>query len=115
MITEMEVNVLPTPPEVYGADISQQAQYLETLNPYPGGLPDSVQKQLTKRYADLFGVLLKHRDAVTRVTFWGVHDGYSWKNDWPIIGRTNYPLLFDRRYQPKPAYFAVIREAKRQK
>lgn len=113
MITEMEVNVLPTPPEVYGADISQQAQYLETLNPYPGGLPDSVQEQLTKRYADLFNVLLKHRDAVTRVTFWGVHDGYSWKNNWPIVGRTNYPLLFDRSYQPKPAYFAVIRAAKK--
>jgi len=115
MITEMEVNVLPTPPEVYGADISQQAAYLEKLNPYPGGLPDSVQKQLTKRYTDLFGVLLKHRNTVTRVTFWGVHDGYSWKNDWPIMGRTNYPLLFDRSYQPKPAYYSVIREAKRQK
>jgi len=113
MITEMEVNVLPTPPEVYGADISQQAQYLETLNPYKGGLPDSVQKQLTRRYADLFGVLLKHRDAVTRVTFWGIHDGYSWKNNWPIYGRTNYPLLFDRGYQPKPAYFELIREAKK--
>jgi endo-1,4-beta-xylanase len=112
MITEMEVNVLPTPPEVYGADISQQAQYLETLNPYQGGLPDSVQKQLTKRYADLFSVLLKH-DAVTRVTFWGIHDGYSWKNNWPIYGRTNYPLLFDRSYQPKPAYFELIREAKK--
>ncbi|HUW91972.1 MAG TPA: endo-1,4-beta-xylanase [Bacteroidales bacterium] len=111
MITEMEVNVLPTPPEVYGADIAQQAQYLETLNPYPDGLPDSVQDQLTKRYADLFRVLLKNKDVVTRVTFWGVHDGYSWKNDWPIRGRTNYPLLFDRKYHYKPAYFAVIKEA----
>jgi len=114
MITEMEVNVLPTPPEVYGADISQQAKYLETLNPYAGGLPDSVQNQLTERYAGLFRVLLKHKDQVSRVTFWGVHDGYSWKNNWPVRGRTNYPLLFDRQYQPKPAYFAVVSEAKKQ-
>jgi endo-1,4-beta-xylanase len=112
MITEMEVNVLPTPPEVYGADVSQQARYLETLNPYPAGLPDSVSNQLAKRYADLFGVLIKHKGTVTRVTFWGVHDGYSWKNDWPIVGRTNYPLLFDRKYKPKPAFYSVIKSAK---
>ncbi len=109
----MEVNVLPTPPEVYGADISQQAKYLESLNPYPNGLPDSVQVQLASRYSDIFRVLLKHKKDITRVTFWGIHDGYSWKNDWPIIGRTNYPLLFDRNYQPKPAYFAVIKEAEK--
>lgn len=112
MITEMEVNVLPTPPEVYGADVSQQARYLETLNPYPAGLPDSVSNHLAQRYADLFGVLMKHRNAVTRVTFWGVHDGYSWKNDWPIKGRTNYPLLFDRNYNPKAAFYSVIKTAK---
>lgn len=111
MITELEVNVLPTPPEVYGADISQQARYLDSLNPYAAGLPDSVGVQLANRYADIFRVLLKHKTIITRVTFWGIHDGYSWKNDWPIIGRTNYPLLFDRDYQPKPAYFAVIKEA----
>jgi endo-1,4-beta-xylanase len=112
MITEMEVNVLPTPPEVYGADVSQQALYLETFNPYSTGLPDSVSNQLAKRYADLFSVLLKHKDVVTRVTFWGVHDGYSWKNDWPVKGRTNYPLLFDRNYNPKPAYYSVIKSEK---
>lgn len=111
MITEMEVNVLPTPPEVYGADVSQQARYLETLNPYPAGLPDSVSDKLAKRYADLFAVLVKHKSVVTRVTFWGVHDGYSWKNDWPIKGRTNYPLLFDRNYKPKPAFYSVIKTA----
>ncbi len=112
MITEMEVNVLPTPPEVYGADVSQQARYLEKLNPYAAGLPDSVSNRLAQRYADLFGVLMKHKDAVTRVTFWGVNDGYSWKNDWPIKGRTNYPLLFDRNYKPKPAFYSVIKTAK---
>lgn len=112
VITEMEVNVLPTPPEVYGADVSQQARYLETLNPYSSGLPDSVSNQLADRYADLFRVLVKHKGDVTRVTFWGVHDGYSWKNDWPIKGRTNYPLLFDRNYNPKPAFYSVIKTAK---
>ena len=115
MLTEMEINVLPTPGWLYGADISKIAQYSDSLNPYVEGLPDSVETQLNERYADLFRLLLKHREAVSRVTFWGLHDGYSWKNGWPIPGRTNYPLLFDRNYQPKPAYYAVIREAEKMK
>jgi len=111
MITEMEINVLPTPSWLYGADISRIAEYKDSLNPYVSGLPDSVQTLLTNRYARLFGLLLSNKEKVSRVTFWGVHDGYSWKNNWPIPGRTNYPLLFDRNYQPKPAYYAVIEEA----
>jgi endo-1,4-beta-xylanase len=111
MITELEINVLPTPAWLYGADISKTAGYRDSLNPYVAGLPPEVGKQLSERYAALFRILLKHDDAVTRVTFWGLHDGYSWKNDWPIPGRTNYPLLFDREYIPKKAYYAVIKEA----
>lgn len=113
MITEMEINVLPTPAWLYGADISKIGEYKDSLNPYVEGLPDSVQTMLTDRYTELFSLLLKHRESVSRVTFWGVHDGYSWKNGWPIPGRTNYPLLFDRNYEPKPAYYAVIKEAEK--
>jgi endo-1,4-beta-xylanase len=29
-------------------------------------------------------------------------------NDFPVPGRTAYPLLFDRSVEPKPAYEAVI-------
>ena len=113
MITELEINVLPTPAWLYGAEISRTMEYRDSLNPFVAGLPDSVQTQLTNRYAELFRILLKHDDAVTRVTFWGLHDGYSWKNNWPIPGRTNYPLLFDRSYGLKPAYHAVIKEAEK--
>ena len=45
---------------------------------------------------------------IGRVTFWGLHDGQSWKNGFPVKGRTNHPLLFDRRLKPKPALEAVI-------
>jgi endo-1,4-beta-xylanase len=64
--------------------------------------------KLTKGYEDLFKLFLKYKGSVSRVTFWGVNDGQSWLNGWPIKGRTNYPLLFDRNYQPKPAFDAVI-------
>ena len=63
------------------------------------------------RYAELFRIFLKHRDVVERVTFWGVADGDSWLNNWPMKGRTNYPLLFDRKGETKPAFKAVINMA----
>jgi endo-1,4-beta-xylanase len=111
MITELDIDVLPRATRSQGADVSVNATPAASLNPYTAGLPDSVQRALAKRYADLFGVYLKHR-AVTRVTFWGVADGDSWLNGWPVRGRTSYPLLFDRAGQPKPAFFAVIRMAR---
>lgn len=110
-ITEFDINVLPIPGEQPTADVTLRIEQNPTLNPYVNGLPDAVEQQLAKRYADLFRVFLKHRETVTRVTLWNVTDADSWLNDWPVKGRTNYPLLFDRNGQPKPAYDAVIREA----
>lgn len=109
--TELDISVLPSPWELVGAEVSQNFSELEgdpTMNPYPNGLPDAIQNQLAKRYEDIFKLFIKHKDKISRVTFWGVMDKHSWLNDWPIKGRTNYPLLFDRNYQPKKAYQSVI-------
>lgn len=110
-ISELDINVLPSAGHQPTADVSLSIAQNKALNPYADGLPDSVQQQLAARYAELFRVFLKHRGTVTRVTFWCVTDGDSWLNNWPMQGRTNYPLLFDRNGQPKPAYDAVIRVA----
>jgi endo-1,4-beta-xylanase len=80
-------------------------------NPYPDVLPDSVQTELAKRYAELFSMFLKHRDKFSRVTFWAVHDKQSWRNYVPIRGRTDHPMLFDRNCGPKPALDAIIKIA----
>ena len=95
-ITELDVDVLPPVTRNPTADVSARAAFEARQNPFAGGLPDSLQQALAKRYADLFAVFLKHRDVVDRVTFWGVADGDSWLNNWPVRGRTSYPLLFDR-------------------
>jgi len=63
---------------------------------------------LTQRYEDIFKLLVSYKDDIERVTFWGVHDGYSWKNGFPVRGITNYPLLFNRDCSPKPAYQKLI-------
>jgi endo-1,4-beta-xylanase len=110
-ISELDIDVLPQATKQQSADVSLKVEQDAKLNPYAGGLPQAVQQELAKRYADLFGVFLKHRDVVTRVTLWGVTDADSWRNNWPVRGRTSYPLLFDRTGQPKPAFDAVIRVA----
>jgi endo-1,4-beta-xylanase len=110
-VTELDIDVLPSPAPDSSAHISQSFELRAKLNPYPQRLPDSVQQALAKRYAELFTVFQEHSEVIDRVTFWGVTDGDSWLNNWPMRGRANYPLLFDRAGQPKPAFHAVIKTA----
>ena len=74
------------------------------------GLPAEVETKLINRYRDIFSVFYKHRDKISRVTFWGIQDGEGWLNNWPVKGRTNYPLLFDRDYKPKSQIMERINE-----
>ncbi|WP_318311777.1 endo-1,4-beta-xylanase [Flagellimonas crocea] len=107
-ITELDISVLPNPWDLEGAEISQNFENSEGMNPYKDGLPDSIQVKLANRYKDIFNLFLKHKDKISRVTFWGVSDGQSWLNGFPIRGRTNYPLLFDRDLKPKAAYDSIM-------
>jgi endo-1,4-beta-xylanase len=107
--TELDLSVLPNPGgRTNSADISQTAEYNAQINPYTRDLPDSMQQKLAAAYAKLFNLFLKHKDNISRVTFWGVNDGHSWLNNFPVPGRTDYPLLFDRQYNPKTAFYKVI-------
>jgi len=112
MFTELDINILPKPENFTGANITDNYELRAEMNPYVNGLPDSASKQLADRYADMFKIFLKYPGIVSRVTFWGIYDGQSWLNDWPINGRTNYPLLFDRNYKPKQAFYSVIKTVK---
>lgn len=106
--TELDVTVLPNPWDLKGADVNQKFEGNAQMNPYPEKLPDSIQNRLAERYASIFKLFLKHKDKISRVTFWGVYDGQSWLNDWPIKGRTNYPLPFDANLKHKKAYESIL-------
>jgi len=115
MVTELDIGVLPFYP-VDSTVVSLSSFDTETQkkhNPYANGLPDDVEKKLADRYAELFAYFKKNRDVFGRITFWAVHDGQSWRNYWPITGRADYPMLFDRNCRPKPALDAVIRVGER--
>jgi endo-1,4-beta-xylanase len=105
MITELEITILPS--AFRGAEISTNVKLKKELNPYVDGLPDSAETILTNRYVDMFDLFNKRKDVISRVTLWGVTDKHSWRNNFPVRGRTDYPLLFDRDYQPKKAFFDI--------
>jgi endo-1,4-beta-xylanase len=107
LITELDMDVLPRDPEMWGADLSKKTQIKAATNIYPDGLPEAMQQKLARRYADVVALFLKH--GVRRVTFWGLTDRMSWLNNFPIPGRVNYPLLWDRNLRPKPAFDASRR------
>ncbi len=102
MITELDIDVV-TPATTGRAWDAQQPD----SDPFAQGLPEELQQRLAAQYAQLFALLRKHRDKLTRITFWGLHDGRSWLNYWPTR-RTNHPLLWDRQLTPKPALSAIL-------
>jgi endo-1,4-beta-xylanase len=114
MITELDVDVLPLSREgqIIGTVMRDPQFQLEEfeayLDPYRDGLPPSVEQQAADRWAELFRIFYDRRDKIDRVTLWGVHDGLSWKNNYPVPNRTNYPLLFGRDGRPKLAFDAVV-------
>jgi endo-1,4-beta-xylanase len=111
-ITELDISVLPFPDGFTGAEISMTFAMEEKLDMYRKGLPDEIEQKLAMRYAELFGIFIKHRKDISRITFWNVTDADSWLNNFPIKGRTDYPLLFDRKGKTKPAFDAVIKSVK---
>ena len=113
MITELDIDALPFPDQERIADITFNFEFQKKYNPYPDGFPEEKQKVLANRYTDFFEMFCKHRDKINRVTIWGIHDGQSWCNDHPIKGRTNYPLLFDRHFKPKPAFASILKLTKK--
>ena len=106
MITEWDMSALPTLNR--GANVGDNVEYAQELNPYPDGLPEDVAAEWNQRMTDFFELFLKHSDKISRVTLWGVSDGDSWKNDWPMKGRKEYPLMFDRNHEMKPFMTKLI-------
>ena len=108
MVTELDLSALPSPRRNIGANISEIEEYNKEMNPYTKNLPDSIVVAWTERMGNFFKLFLDNKEKISRVTLWGVTDTDSWKNDFPMRGRTDYPLLFDRQYKAKPIVREII-------
>ena len=110
-LTPLDVSVLPWPGTEISAEVSQSYEFRKEMDPYPNGMPADIAAQLDKRFLDLFTMYRKHAEKITRVTTWGIGDAHTWRNGWPVEGRTDYPLLFNRDNTPKPAVGQIIQMA----
>ncbi len=107
MVTELDLDVVPR--STTSAKVAAHEQ--GKGDPYSKGCPPEILQRQADQYARLFVLFRKHADMVSRVTFWGLDDRDSWLDTWPRK-RTNYPLLWGRDLQPKPALAAVLQEGK---
>jgi endo-1,4-beta-xylanase len=115
MVTELDIGVLPA--RYQGADLgaveSLTPEQRAAIDPYVDGVPEDVALQQAEAYRQAFALFLRRHHSIGRVTLWGTHDGGSWLNNFPVRGRTDYPLLFSRTGHPKPAFHAVLKAAAR--
>ena len=105
VVSELDIDMIPR--SRWWADGGKYREELAKLDPYRDGCPPELLKRQADQYAQLFRLFRKYSDVVARVSFWNLHDGQSWLNDFPWK-RVNYPLLFDREGKPKPAFDAVL-------
>lgn len=110
LVTELDLSPLPEPRRIGGANLADREAYRKEIDPYTEGLPDDVALEWNNRMMELFDLFLKNSDNILRTTMWGVSDADSWKNNFPVRGRTDYPLLFDRDHQPKEVVQQLIRK-----
>lgn len=52
-------------------------------------------------YSDLFDVIMKYKDKISAVVFWGTTDKKSWRAD-------QLPLIFNGDYTAKPAFYSIV-------
>jgi endo-1,4-beta-xylanase len=97
-ITEMDVSVYPKEHERRARRDTDKSEFTSVMN----------DKQAAQ-YKMLFEVFRKHKDKLTGVTFWNLSDKYSWLDSFPVPNRKDSPLLFDQNYQPKKAFFEVVK------
>lgn len=67
---------------------------------------EMIDKQ-TKLYEQIFGIFREYRDVISGVTLWGIADDHTWRDDYPVRGRKDWPLLFGEDFSSKPALEAI--------
>lgn len=83
-VTEIDISVA----KEFGEDIDEETKRYLLI-------------QQARKLKDLFEVFKKYKNVVTSVSFWGLKDDYSWL-------KGDFPLLFDKDYQPKFAFWSLI-------
>ena len=106
--SELDLSVLPNPYGFSGANVSDNFKYTPDKDPYKDGLTAEHAKKMNQFWVDFYKMLITNKDNILRVGFWCVNDANSWRNDFPIKGRTDYATLFNRDNTPKECVQQII-------
>ncbi|MDX2048680.1 MAG: endo-1,4-beta-xylanase, partial [Chitinophagaceae bacterium] len=98
-ITELDISVYP---KEHNARERKKEDYDTTFT------AEKEAKQM-EVYKMCFEKFRKYKKAVASVTFWNISDRHSWLDNFPVRGRKDYPLLFDRNLQPKKAFWEIVK------
>jgi endo-1,4-beta-xylanase len=98
-ITELDISVYP---KEHNARDRKPSDYDTTFN------AEKEAKQI-EVYKMCFEKFRKYKDVIKSVTFWNISDRSSWLDNFPVRGRKDYPLLFDRELKPKKAFEGVVK------
>ncbi|HEY0356676.1 MAG TPA: endo-1,4-beta-xylanase [Flavisolibacter sp.] len=100
-ITELDISVYPK---------EHDARERKPGDANAAFTPEREQQQIEK-YKMIFELFSKYRENITSVTFWNISERYSWLDNFPVKGRKDYPLLFDKDLKPKKAFWEVAKLA----
>ncbi|HYF31177.1 MAG TPA: endo-1,4-beta-xylanase [Chitinophagaceae bacterium] len=98
-ITEMDISVYP---KEHNAR-ERKAEDADTT------FSTKKEQQQLEVYKMCFRLFRKYKHAITNVTFWNISDRHSWLDNFPVTGRKDYPLLFDKDLKPKKVYWEVVK------
>ena len=98
-VTELDISVYPK-------EHTTRERKTEDSNTEFTAEKEAAQIAMYKR---CFSVFKKYRKQISGITFWNISDRSSWLDNFPVRGRKDYPLLFDKNLQPKKAYWEVVK------
>jgi endo-1,4-beta-xylanase len=98
-ITELDISVYPK---------EHNARERRPEDAFTEFSAEKEQLQMEK-YKMCFKLFRKYKKHITGVTFWNISDKGSWLDNFPVRGRKDYPLLFDKELKPKKAYWEVVK------
>jgi len=103
-VTELDLSLFSS----NESDYNGGGRFLLTL---PDIMRDRRLPTQAKKYRDLFDMFKRKYEEgkLEMVLIWGLSDGHSPLNNSPAKGRTDYPLLFDRNYEPKQSYWELVK------
>ena len=98
-VTELDISV-------YSKEHSARERTVADSNTAFTSAKETLQAEMYQR---CFRVFRKYRKEISGITFWNISDRTSWLDNFPVRGRKDYPLLFDKDLRPKKAYWEIVK------